>query len=139
MGVSINLHVYNKDRLVSDIDRYVVKNGGYREGAHRPDSFLELVGPEFGVVTADKFMVVWNEYYEEYNPASNFLEAVDHYYFPNHEQLGEESENGYWDTFWSDAYSTESEGNQALDVLETVFPAEFDWEKGTLRDRSDDE
>jgi len=139
MGVSIGLHVYDKDRLVKDIDAHVRKNGGYREGAHRADSFLELVGPKFGVVTADKFMVVWNEYYEDYNPGSNFLSAVDDYYFPDHEKLGEESDDGYWDGFWSDAYSTKSEGATSSEVLEEVFPAEFDWETGTLVDRSYDE
>lgn len=121
MGVSIDLHIYNRDALVDDIHNYVIDNGGYREGAHRADSFLEVVGSEFGILTPTQFFVVWNEYYEEYNPGSNFLSAVTRYYFPRGDQD---------DTFWSSSYEIDEGGKTSDDVLEKIFPHEFGWENG---------
>lgn len=37
--------------------------------------------PNFGAVVGDKFVMVYNEYYEDYNPTSNFLESANMYYF----------------------------------------------------------
>lgn len=127
MGVSINLHVYDKDRLVTEIDEYVKKEGGYREGAHRADSFLTLVADSFGLLTPTQFLVVWNEYYEDYNPASNFLNAVDKYYFPERNE-DNALDGGWWESFWADSYSTCSGGANADEVLGDLFPEEFGYE-----------
>lgn len=136
MGVSINLRVYPLASLVDEIDKFVLEEGGYREGALSPTEFLIKVGDEFGRLTSDEFMVVWNEYYENYNPASNFLTAVDDYYFPERrdreegEGVPESYKNGqgYYDTFWTNKYTTYSEGANAADVLEGVFEDEFGYD-----------
>lgn len=135
MGVSINLHVYQRDRLVADILKFVKDEGGIREGALIPHDFLEKVGPEFGILTDKQFLVVWNEYYEDYNPCSNFLQAVDQYYFPGRdedatppEEYTKATGREYYNTFWSSAYDTESEGANASEILGELFPDEFGYE-----------
>lgn len=127
MGVSINLHVYDVPLLLADMDKYVADNGGLREGALPPRQFFDKIAEYFGPVVDGKFYVIWNEYYEEYNPASNFLSIVDRYYFPEDEDD--------WD-FWSSAYSTESEGVSAKEVLSDVFEDEFGY-KGKFSEYSD--
>lgn len=145
MGVSISLHVYDKDKLVKSIDDFVQQEGGYREGAHRADSFLELVGNEFGRLTPTEFHVVWNDYYKDYNPAANFLHAVDKYFFPERDE-DDEPPQEYMDktgrrsynTFWSSDYKTYSEGANASEVLSDLFEDEFGYE-GKFSDRWDEE
>lgn len=128
MGVNISLHVHQVETLLNEIEEHIEKNGGYREGALPVREWFLKVAPEFGVVEGNKFLVVWNEYYEVYNPASNFLKVVDDYFFPNHEELGEESERGWWDGFWSSNYTTESEGVNSSEILAELFPEEFGYE-----------
>lgn len=145
MGVSINLHIYPVESLVREIDQFVMEEGGYREGALPAREFLSKVGNEFGRLTTDEFLVVWNEYYEDYNPASNFLSAVDDYYFPERRDHDKEDRvpedykdgQGYYDTFWADTYTTCSEGANASEILEAVFPEEFGWDGKFTRDEED--
>jgi len=118
MGVSIDVHVYEVGRLLSDIEKYVEENGGYREGALPVRQWFLKVSPEFGAVADGKFYTLWNDYYEDYSAAAEFLSAVDMYYFP---------EKDDWDTFWSDAYDT-IEGANASEVLSELFPEEFGYE-----------
>lgn len=133
MGVSINLHVYQVPPLVREIDKFVMEEGGYREGALSPHKFLSAVGDEFGRLTTDEFLVVWNEYYDNYNPAYNFIKAVDDYYFPERKEQDEVPESykngqGYYDTFWGGDYEIYSEGANADEILEAVFPEEFGYD-----------
>lgn len=137
MGVSIDIHVYDRAKLVADIDKYVKQEGGYREGAIPADDFLTAVGNEFGRLTPTEFLVLWNEYYEEYNSGSNFLNAVDRYYFPERDEDSVPPDSykdgkGYYDTFWSDGYGY-IHGNTCEEVLSGVFPDEFG-EEGNFTD-----
>jgi hypothetical protein len=118
MGVSINAHVYDQAALVDEINSFVNNHGGIREGALLPDEWLEKVGNEYGLLIDGKFIVVWNEYHEDYNPATTFLGDVVKYYFP------ETDEDDY--DFWSSNYTTIDGGVE--DVLGSVFEEEFGYE-----------
>ncbi len=118
MGVSIDIHNYDRGQLTLDIHKWVKDNGGYRDNAVPAEEFVSLVCPEFGTLSEKTFQVLWNEYYEEYNAGTNFLNAVDRYYFPG----------GTVDGFWSSAYDTVEGGALVEDVLESVFPTEFGYE-----------
>lgn len=121
MGVSIDAHVYDQAKLVDEINSFVNNHGGVREGALLPDEWLEKVGNEYGLLIGGKFIVVWNEYYEEYNPASTFLNDVVKYYFPHNVR----NEDYDYD-FWAASYSTIDGGVE--DVLGSLFPEEFGYE-----------
>lgn len=125
MGVSIDIHVYNLDTLLPDIEKHVEDNGGYREGAIPVRQWFLKVSPEFGIVADGKFYTLWNEYFEDYNAASQFLEAVDMYYFP-------ERDEDEHDGFWCSGYETVS-GANAHEVLESLFEDEFG-EEGKFTD-----
>lgn len=135
MGISIDLHVYPRATLERDIEKFVVQEGGFREGAVPPERFLSLVGNHFGELTADEFYVIWNEYYEDYNPASNFLQAVQQYYFPDREphavadeEYKQRTGREYYDDFYPNNYQTYSGGANADEVLGEVFEDEFGYE-----------
>lgn len=127
MGVSIDLQVYTVSSLLDEIEKHVEESGGRREGALPPREWFTKVAEHFGVVDCGKFYVVWNDYYEDYNPANNFLQCVDDYYFPGHEEM-DNTGNGYWNGFFPSCYRTESEGANSLEVLGDVFPEEFGYE-----------
>lgn len=117
MGVSINTHVYRVDRLLRSVEEFISENGGYREGALPAREFFMKVYNEFGAVDDNKFYVLWNEYYDEYSPASNFLIIIQEYYFP-----GQDTE------FWSDDYDTLPGGVSYSEVLSELFEDEFGYE-----------
>lgn len=117
MGCSINLHVYPVASLLKDIEEFVEESGGRREGALPPREFFSKVADQFGEVADGKFYVVWNEYYEDYNPAINFLKIIQEYYFPNQDT-----------DFWADDYETISEGANAHEILSDLFEDEFGYE-----------
>lgn len=128
MGVSIHGEAYKVSDVISQITAFVEENGGRREDALPPAQFFAKVAPEFGLIIGDTFVTVWNEYYDEYNAASNFHGAVDHYYFPNHEKDAEESERGYWDGFWLDGGKSFGGGANASEILGSLFEDEFGYE-----------
>lgn len=64
MGISIDNHIYD----LSELREYTEENCGTTGLA-----FLELAMPKFGTVVGDQFITLWNEYYEEYNSAREFL------------------------------------------------------------------
>ena len=80
MGVSIDIHVYDYFNLVKEITK-AVKEGGVEipEGRSIND-FVERVLPEFGLRAGDKFVTLWNEYYEGYNAGAELFAAVDLYF-----------------------------------------------------------
>lgn len=128
MGVSINLHVYKVDQLLNDIEEYLEHEGGRRPDSLPPRQWFMKVAESFGALENGKFFVVYNEYYEDYNPCSNFLQAVDKYYFPTRSEDEPPEEDGYWETFWSDSYETCSGGVNYLEALEILFEDEFGYE-----------
>lgn len=84
MGVSIDLHIYDYLDLVSDISR-TAESQGIPEG-RSVQEFVDIVLPKFGIRAGDKFIVLWNEYYDDYNSGSEMLSAVDMYF----------GTEGYW-------------------------------------------
>ncbi len=80
MGVSIDLHVYVYSDLVGELEKIADKSD-VPEG-HTVDDFVERVLPEFGMVTGDKYVTLWNEYYSDsgYNSASELFRAVEMYF-----------------------------------------------------------
>lgn len=75
MGVSINAHVYDVKELVQNIEHTKTKATDLT-----PGQFLEKVAPEYGAILGDKFVVIWNDYFDEYNPAVKFLNIVGRYF-----------------------------------------------------------
>lgn len=128
MGVSIDIHIYNIGELLDEIETYVKKEGGYREGALPVRQWFTRVAPKFGVVEGDKFFLLWNEYYEEYNAATAFLNAVDRYYFPDRTEDNAPEDKGYWDTFFAHGYGYGVSGATTDEVLSELFPEEFGYE-----------
>lgn len=107
MGMSINLESYDLNRLIKEIEKV-------EERAGRPDRtteyFVVNILPEFGNVsyTAQAepvFITMWNEYYEDYNPASQMMRAVDLYF-------------GVYDTYFG--FSVDTYGANAYEVLEAL-------------------
>ena len=87
MGVSIDLHVYDYFDLVKQITEAVEKNGGAPEG-RTLNEFVEKVMPQFGMRAGDKFITLWNEYYEDYNSGYELMHAVDLYFGTEDTYLG---------------------------------------------------
>ena len=113
MGVSIDLHIYDYFDLIKEIKGLVDENGGIPEGRSL-DEFVEKVLPEFGVRAGDKYVTLWNEYYEDYNAGSELFRAVEKYF-------------GLDDVFLG-SYRTSS-GANADDVLSSVFGDRYDFDE----------
>ena len=79
MGVSIDLHVYDYFALVQQIDDIVQAHGGAPEGRTLHE-FVDKVMPHFGIRAADKFITLWNEYYEDANSGYELFRAVAMYF-----------------------------------------------------------
>ena len=79
MGVSIDLHVYDYFELVKAIQEVVDGLDAVPEG-RTVNEFVEKVLPEFGIRAGDKFVTLWNEYYEDYNAGSEMMRAVELYF-----------------------------------------------------------
>ena len=77
MGISIDMHVYDYFNLVKQIKDAV---GGQIPEGRSLNEFVEKVLPEFGVRAGDKFVTLWNEYYEEYNGGYELFRAVRLYF-----------------------------------------------------------
>lgn len=76
MGVGIDIHIYDYEALCNDIVELSVNSPIDRT----PEFFIENILPKFGVVSNDKFITLWNEYYEEYNSGLELMHAVDLYF-----------------------------------------------------------
>jgi hypothetical protein len=129
MGVSIHGDAYRIIDLLEYMEAWVAKNGGYRDDALKVEDFLYKVADDFGVVLDDWFVTVYNEYYEDYNPESNFFSAVQTYYFPEVDwdeyDYGDEHQE-----FWPNGNFRKYFGGGAnsSEILEAHFEDEFGYE-----------
>lgn len=105
MGMTISLGVFNLDKLIEDIEKI-------EEQAGNPDRtaefFIDNILPEFGIIsytarTEPVFITLWNEYYEDYNPAAQMMRAIDLYF-------------GVYDTYIES--SSPIDGVNAYEVIE---------------------
>jgi hypothetical protein len=133
MGVSIHGSAYVLADVVDQIDKYVKENGGYRDNALSAYDFLHKVAPEFGAIIDSHFVTVYNEYYEDYNPAYEFTKAVSTYYFP-YVDIDEDFDKSF--DLKNSIYF--SGGASADEVLDDLFEDEFGYE-GKFSDRWDEE
>lgn len=133
MGVSIHGDAFEVSKVIAQIEDYVEKQGGLREGALNPVAFLEEAGPQFGIILGDHFVLVYNEYYEDYNPSYNFDRAVSIYYFP-HVDVDED----YDKHFSLEGGTYFGGGANAEEVLSGLFEDEFG-DEGKFSDRWDDD
>jgi hypothetical protein len=107
MGVSIDMHVFKVIDLIADIEKQLDKEKiEIPEDKLGPEELLELIMPKFGMVIGDKFYILWNEYYEEYNSASEILTFIRRYY-----QL---------EDFWSSSYKFARVNNNADEVADEL-------------------
>ena len=102
MGMSIHLNAYNYYALATTISD--IADMANTEGRSAQE-FIDRVLPEFGVITGGKFVILYNEYYEEYNNCVEFWSAIDLYF-------------GIEDTYISDYDYIE--GANAYEVLEEL-------------------
>jgi Fe-S oxidoreductase len=77
MGVSIDLHEYNFNELYNRITE--ITKGKVPEGRSVNEFFTKVL-PKFGIRYGDSFVVLWNEYYEEYNSGSELMQAASLYF-----------------------------------------------------------
>lgn len=112
MGVTINGSIYRVEDVVRQIEDYVNENG-QRPGTVEPQEFFAKVAAEFGALVGDFFVIICNEYYEDYNPQYEFFDAVTKYYYGE----DEDGECGFW---LSDVKGIPG-GANADEVLEEVF------------------
>lgn len=78
MGVSISIHTYEIDKLLTGIEREVDYTG-----LIPPRELIPKIMDYFGTVEGNKFYVLWNEYYEQYNAGCNFIVLIQKYYNNN--------------------------------------------------------
>lgn len=114
MGVSIHGSAYDVASLLNEIEAWV---GDLPPGKIPVREFVRALLPHFGLVENGKFYTVWNEYYEEYNPAYEFGKAIAVYY------RGVEDE---YDEFYSSSYQMYSSGANAVEVLEEILGEEYE-------------
>lgn len=77
MGVSIDIHSYDYAALCTQISD--IADMANTEGRSAQE-FIDVVLPNFGVIAGDRFVVLWNEYYDDYNSGSELMKAVDLYF-----------------------------------------------------------
>lgn len=81
MGVSIDIHIYDYFELIQDIRKQVAEKASHNLPADRSiNDFVERVLPQFGFRAGDKWLTLWNEYYEDYNAGSELFRAVEGYF-----------------------------------------------------------
>lgn len=123
MGVSIHGYAYLLEDLNKQVDEWLGKHGGVREGAEPFSVFFENIAGEFGIILGEHFVTVYNEYYEGYNPDYEFQKAIERYYFPGKDW----DEVHYRDTLdFAGKYF--GGGASAGDVLESLYEDEFGYE-----------
>lgn len=137
MGVSIDASIYDIPSAAVHMQQFLYKHAEHRrpEATMDPKDFILTVGPDFGVILDDKFVMVYNEYYEWYNPASNFNQAVNMYYFGTtdlHSLMGT-----YDDCFpWLNGHTVKG-GAEPLD-RESALSLGLDYPEADLYDEDDD-
>lgn len=112
MGVSIDGNIYRVEDVVKQIEDYVNEHGR-RPGTVEPKEFFAKVADEFGTLAGDFFVIICNEYYEDYNPQYEFFNAVMKYYY------GEDEDDEH--DFWLQNCITVTGGANADEVLGEVF------------------
>ena len=77
MGVSINATAYS----LKEIKRQLTDQFAHQEVPSKDLTIVDRIAPEFGWVhpDGDTFVVLWNEYYEEYNPEAEFIDFLERY------------------------------------------------------------
>lgn len=67
MGMSIDIHVFNKKTLIEDINLQF-----------EPETASEIIAlmPDFGIVTDESFILQSADYWNEYSPWSEFLSLL---------------------------------------------------------------
>ena len=100
MGVNINASVYRTKDVIAQVERF-----NQRTDVEPPAVLLAKIMPEFGAVIGKRFVLIWNEYYDEYNPASEFLDFITRYYGASED-----------DDFWLEGGATVTGGANADEV-----------------------
>ena len=80
MGVSISLHVYDYFELIKSIDLLINEEPDRIPEGRTLNEFVEKILPEFGIRAGDKYVTLWNEYYEDYNAGVELFRAVELYF-----------------------------------------------------------
>lgn len=80
MGVIIHGTYAEVDSLVLELEKSDEVRASIGNGKLPARELLELIMPHFGVVNGGKFFTVYNEYFEDYDPFSNFSSLVRRYY-----------------------------------------------------------
>lgn len=93
MGVSIDIHVYDYADLIKQITEVSQQNEKL-ESDRTVTDFVERVLPEFGFRSEDKWVTLWNEYYEDYNSGSELFRAVELYFGVDDVYLGDYTWHG---------------------------------------------
>lgn len=124
MGINIHGEWHPIAEVLSTMEEFIAKNGGYREGALPASDFFYKVAEDFGAIIDEFWVTVYNEYYSDsgYNPSQEFDAAVQRYYFP------EIDWNENWETDFDLPYRSFGDGANADDILETHFEDEFGYE-----------
>ena len=79
MGISICNHIYDYKGLIRDIELVVSKLDALPEGRSVKD-FVDRVLPEFGIQAGDKFITLWNDYFEDFSSAFELFRAIELYF-----------------------------------------------------------
>lgn len=111
MGISINARAYNVADVIGQIEQHVAKFNGRTDVD--VDDFFYKVAPHFGAVVGDVFVIVCNEYYDEYCPEWEFYDAVDDYFRTNARET--------YDGLWLNGGTYVTGGANAAEVLDEVF------------------
>lgn len=108
MGVSIDTHTWTREGFRQAL--YDCLGGEPGPDLMSINEFIEKVTPHFGTWYGDTYVCIWNEYYEECNPATQLLSFIRRYY--NVEDA------------WLNGYDYGVSGASAGEVLEELFPDE---------------
>lgn len=77
MGLSIDGGIYSRQNAINEINEKI----GDISDKLPPADLLDEIIPRFGwVADDDQFVIIWNEYYEGYNPGTEFLSFISRYY-----------------------------------------------------------
>lgn len=82
MGVNIGAEVYEIDKLKSALEAHYDKNIEHVKDKMRPAELLDILMPKFGLVKNGLFILVYNEYWEDFTPVWNFRRSIEKYYGP---------------------------------------------------------
>jgi hypothetical protein len=77
MSVSIDIHEYNITKLYNQLVK--ITEGKLPEGRSVEEFFIKIL-PLFGTRYGDAFIVLWNEYYEDYNAGIELMRVASLYF-----------------------------------------------------------